>query len=453
MSSRMPALLIVSTLSLLYLCAALAQPVPPIKPKRSIVIRRPIPTLQIQRICDVHDNARVACLLRSQLLQELPPELFDRMQRLFQDIYAQFGLDQGKGNLAACGHDNWAAYGQALRTPTSGVRITSGKALAGTRVADASAAVTACRGAAISAAGGGAPSPTADHDRWVNSTVAAVDQAMSSCRDSNNSLIAAGGSGGFAPSELLESETGAVGGGFRFTKLEGRLSPSEMLTVRLVLDAVKSAEKKIDQDKKAADAIPDPVERQKAQDKVAGESEWLLQFVEDFINLLFHFDDDTTPPPAGDPPAAAASQCPQDLPCGSTCADKQASWQAFKDMCAMSHWQAYNCETFLRKVNSCPDVTRINPGPDGDLSCPARKSAKEQRAEAYQQQCKLKGWVMMPVPGTQLTCVRPDLSQSLPDRLDVCSDPRAMPGPDQCNGPNTPAVDEGSPAPRPDPRR
>ena len=368
----------------------------------------------------------------------------------------RYGLDKKKRGLASCGGGDWSAF--ALNASPKGSGATGSRPGGLTpSLVDANAAIAACRSTALAEAGFTVPSPDADYDQWVTSVVSRVDEQMASCHDSNTSPIAATGGAtgapGFAPSELMETRFGATWDGRRFTALEGRLSRSEMNTVRLMIAAVKSAEKKIDAEKKAADAIEDPVERQKAQEKVQNEMQWLLDLVNDFIAFIFDFDSEPAEPPAPtpDPTPVVSQPCPPEQPCGASCQDKQARWQRMKEMCAMSGWKAYNCVAFLRKANGCVDATRINPGPDGDLTCPERKSKRQMRQEAYEQQCKRRGWIMQPVPGTQTTCVMPDLSNAMPAKLDVCTDPRAMPGPDQCTGPEGP-VPNDRPVPRPDPR-
>jgi hypothetical protein len=432
---------------------ALAQPTAPGKRVRDQRPRVP-PAFSIDRICRVHDDGLARCVRRSQLEQEMPPDLAKRLQQLLRDIYDQFGLDTKKHGLASCGTDEWSAF--SAKTNSSGAGVTrsrTGVAGLTPTLADAAAALSACHTAALAEAGISMPSPDADYDQWVNSVVSRVDGQMASCHDSTTSPIASAGTPSFAPSELMETRFGATRAG-ELTELEGRLSERERDTVWLMIAAVKSAEKKIDKEKKAADAIQDPVERRKAQEKVTQEEEWLLDLVNGFINFIFHFDSEPAEPPAATPDKTpvVTQPCPPDQPCGTSCQEKQAAWQRMKDMCATSHWKAYNCVAFLRKANGCVDAARINPGPDGDLTCPERKSKQQMRKEAYEQQCKRRGWIMLPVPDTQPTCVMPDLSRSMPAHLDICHDPRAMPGPDQCAGPDVPAPGDRPGPPPPDPR-
>lgn len=123
------------------------------------------------------------------------------------------------------------------------------------------------------------------------------------------------------------------------------------------------------------------------------------------------------------------------------------SLDAFKEVCEMSDWQAYNCVAFLRKVNGCVDASRIQPGPDGDLTCPPRRSKEEKMRWAYTAECEKRKWIMRPVPGGTITCVAPDLKSRIPVGIDICNNPRVMPSEDQC-----PAAPRETDPPRPVPQ-
>jgi hypothetical protein len=147
------------------------------------------------------------------------------------------------------------------------------------------------------------------------------------------------------------------------------------------------------------------------------------------------------------------SPCPAGADCAPTCAERQARWERFKESCEQSDWQAYPCVDFLRKVNGCVDAGLINPGPDGDLTCPARsRTTPAQRMRtAWELSCKRRQMFVTPVPGGGDFCKRPD--EPMPVRVDICQDPRAMPADDQCTGPAGGSVDQPAPKPKPDPRR
>jgi hypothetical protein len=126
----------------------------------------------------------------------------------------------------------------------------------------------------------------------------------------------------------------------------------------------------------------------------------------------------------------------------------------FKSTCEMSHWKSFPCADFLRKVNGCVDMTLINPGPDGDLTCPTwgRETEAERRRRAWAEQCKRKQMVMMPTQDGSPICVDRSLAKLPQPTIDPCHDPRALPDPEAgCGGTPVggPVVD---PSPRPSPR-
>ena len=122
----------------------------------------------------------------------------------------------------------------------------------------------------------------------------------------------------------------------------------------------------------------------------------------------------------------------------------------FKEFCEQSDWKAYPCVDFLRKVNGCVDMTLINPGPEGDLTCPTwgRDDAQTKFKWAWAEQCRRKKWIMMAITDDTAVCSAPDIFAGPPGvRVDPCNDPRVMPAPDApCfGGPATP----DKPAPHP----
>jgi hypothetical protein len=148
------------------------------------------------------------------------------------------------------------------------------------------------------------------------------------------------------------------------------------------------------------------------------------------------------------------SPCPAGTDCAPTCAERQARWERFKESCEQSDWQAYPCVDFLRKANGCVDAALINPGPDGDLTCPvqSRITPAERMRTAWELNCKRRQMFVTPVPGGGDLCKRPD--EPMPARVDICHDPRAMPADDQCTRPaGGSGIDQPVPRPKPDPRR
>jgi hypothetical protein len=447
------------------------QPIPPggPQPPAPPVPHLPLPAIsqfEVRRLCVIHDDGKGICVTRQQLEEQFPPQFEARLQQLFSRLYDGLGLNKSQRGLGSCGLNEWATFAVAAGSGQPPMTAGAGGRKAAS-AATVQSAISACRASLLHDAGVEDFAPDAGYQQWVGGIVARVDGQIAACKDSSTSPIAAGSSSEYPLSQDMDVQFGrhfSVTDGWVYEKFEGRLSSREKATAIAVMQAVKSMEKEIAEKKKQADAIQDPVERQKARDEAAAEESWLSQFVADFVNFILGFDSEPTPAPdpdagnavAGDtggaPPAAAGGvvgqPCGPDADCGKNCASIKAGWQLFKEMCAQSDWKAYNCVAFLRTANGCVDAARVNPGPDGDLTCPTRRSKKEMQQEAYTQQCKRRGWIMLPVDDTTRTCVMPELGHQLPTGIDICTDPRAMPGPDQCGGG---AVGTGSDQPAPTP--
>ena len=71
---------------------------------------------------------------------------------------------------------------------------------------------------------------------------------------------------------------------------------------------------------------------------------------------------------------------------------------------------------------------------------------------AWEHNCKRRKMFVIPVPGGGDVCKWP--FEPMPVRMDICNDPQAMPGEDQCTGPDGGAhtPDQPLPKPKPDPR-
>ncbi len=418
----------------------------------------PIPSFRIEKLCRIRDDGTGRCITRADLDQRLPPDFMAKLQQLFADLYGDLGLDKAKKGLTGCGHDDWAAFavptgsGAAASRPAG--RRTKGLDLG--VASDVSTALGACRQSVAARAGLSDLGPNADYRSWVDRTVSQIDRQVANCRDSGNPMIA-------AEIDHFESQRLRLNFGWDHKILRDRgLTNEEIETVAQIERAVKHREDEIAAEEAEAKKIKDPVERQKALDQIEKEKSFLDEFVNDFIKdvldfwtKIFH----VPPPPPTDVASApapsggstASRPCPPDADCKPSCSDTAAAWARFKQTCEMSQWQAYNCVAFLRQANHCVDMTRAHIGPDGDFACYSRPSNEEARRFAYLQQCRKKGWIMQPVPGTTPTCVAPDLSRSLPAKMDICTDPRAMPSEDQCTGPSAPIAPD-RPGPQPQPR-
>lgn len=424
----------------------------------------PKPRFRIDKICWVHDNVQGQCYSRTDLNRVFSPDQIARIDELFQMLYEQLSLDKGKKGVTACGQSAWGTFSPGAGPAKGRTRGSAASSIGGLRgpVSDFASAVSACRQSIAADVGLQNLSPGADFQTWVSGTVAQVDRQVANCRDAGNSAIAAAAdtaSPTFRPSELLKTSFGG-----RTVELSEGGYFSLYLTV---LKAVQDTENEIGKKEQEARENPDRAAGQKQLAKLEEEKSYLLEVVEDLVTWFQQLLGDTpAPPPRGtpaavtdassqpptspppqvtSPPAPSTSPVPSSSstgrPCspgvdcgGRSCADIQAAWQWFKQMCDASGWQTYNCVAFLRKVNGCVDASKIYTSPDGDLTCPTRTTKAEGIRLAYLEQCRRRKWVMMPVPGQTITCVAPDLNRNLPIKFDPCNDPRAMPSEDQCTG-------------------
>lgn len=136
--------------------------------------------------------------------------------------------------------------------------------------------------------------------------------------------------------------------------------------------------------------------------------------------------------------------------CTASCEERQRAWEMFKEYCAQSDWQAYQCADFVRKLNGCVDMTLINPGPEGDLTCPAWGRDDDGGARrAWAEDCKRRSMIMMPVPDGRSLCALPAVLDTPALGIDPCNDPRVLPSPDACS--TGAPVDDVTPRPRPSP--
>jgi hypothetical protein len=373
----------------------------------------------ITEVCWVDRWRPAECISIEQLRRTLSKNELDQLLATLDRLLEQSGIDSGHDALVECGPTRRAVVASILpgktppkRAPTPG--STGLKRLSGR--------ISGCAGHVASFVGG--PGRVADKGRqqWIDDTVAQVDAELAACRDAGNSQIAKGGS-----SKTTERQVKGV------MDMPTPPPPSTTPTTDPKTESsallVKTKHSSDTGSSGSAPSASPPPEKPKT----------------------------SAPPPKEPTPSGVrrgtTSPCPAGADCAPTCAEKQARWAAFKDMCEQSDWQAYPCVDFLRKVNGCVDASLINPGPDGDLTCPTRSRATpaERMRGAWEANCKRRQMFVTPVAGGEI-CKRPD--EPMPARVDICTDPRAMPSEDQCTGPTGGSgPGQPTPKPKPDPRR
>jgi hypothetical protein len=144
---------------------------------------------------------------------------------------------------------------------------------------------------------------------------------------------------------------------------------------------------------------------------------------------------ETTPAPPTTTPATGASAGGAGMPADSgdrrsRCQKAEDAWESFKAFCEQSHWQIYKCQSFLARMNNCPDPALINISPEGDPVCRARTTGSaDDRRKA---DCERRKLVELVAPGGSLSCDLPkiNLNPLAPGNRNICNDPRAMCAPD-----------------------
>jgi thioredoxin 1 len=425
-------------------------------------LQRPITST---KLCVVLDSGRVYCTTSLQFARRLgelvDPADVERLLGKVDDLYNELGLNPQKKLLVSCS-GGWKAVPLGL----------AGRAETAATAQELEEMLAACRvGIAGKSDSEGPATPTSPHDPdqvrrdYVNQTIEQMDEAMEGCRDPHP----------LSPSkELTPIEKWYINkygipyrelGDWthehdqRFWQHQERTTNdiAAILIIQHLL--VRYAEKKEEAAQEAAQEEADEAAREAAAraaeaDRIDAEEERKEREQSGRASPEEEEEAGQCLPgsqctePAAPPPAPeGASDLGQPAPDGgSSCAGMRAWWALFKEYCSQSDWKEYRCEQMLRKLNQCVDMAEILPGPDGDVTCAARKTGTEARKKA----CEAKKGFMLPSGFGFDRCASPgDLMFVW--GLDVCNDPVAMPHPDQCLGPDSieEEPDGTVPTPRP----
>lgn len=286
------------------------------------------------------------CISIEQLRQALAKSQVDR-------LLSALGLDATLDVLVECGRTpRPAAAGITPKTePRKPDSPSDSLSLTTVHLESFSSRISGCadRVAAypFSLAGAGNRGPK----QWIDDTVAQVDTDLASCRDSGNSQIATD------PNEK---------------KVKGvhdlSTPPPPQLNTDVSLDENSALLVKTEHDGSSGgtgasrDSTTGWAKSETGEDldeKGTGKSKTGWDPIGWIISLF----------------GSSETPCREGADCAPSCEEKNARWQRFKDSCEQSRWQAYPCVAFLRKVNGCVDASLINPGPDGDLTCPVKDRA------------------------------------------------------------------------------
>lgn len=133
-----------------------------------------------------------------------------------------------------------------------------------------------------------------------------------------------------------------------------------------------------------------------------------------------------SPSPSPSPSGTPSAGIPREDGRARDCAAMAAWWAGIAGRCDQNGWQTYDCSRIVRMLNRCVDSALIQPGPDGDLTCPVRRTTSLD--ESRREQCKRRKMF-----GTYLEnsdCNFPSINERPSLNIDICNDPRAQCLPD-----------------------
>ncbi|HVG06074.1 MAG TPA: hypothetical protein VNM67_00050 [Thermoanaerobaculia bacterium] len=420
---------VLAILMLTLAAAALAQPSG----------RRP-PAPRIEEICTADTYGKPRCIRISDLQRTLSPQAYQKILDSIGELYRKLGLDRSKDALVSCGSKGFGGVSLEGETPGAGKTLP----LPADAVADLQKKIASCR-SSISGWGGrgGAAGldPGAGYDAWVAETVSNVEEDLSECRESGNGMIAQD------PGEAGKRKTVGV---FDMSLRPPAEAPQNNNTEGSSFFIKTKHEATASQPSGIGRASAQIIEElKKAMEKQAGSGSGGSG---SGSGGSTGGSSGGTTGGSGTPGGSAGQPCPDAVDCGSSCEQAQAVWGWFKSQCEQSDWKAWPCVDFLRKARGCVDLALINPDPEGDLTCPGwGQDDEEQRRRAWVEACERKKWIISPLPDGEVVCHQADVPRPERVRIDICNDPRAMPGPDQCTGPAVPSGATGDRRPRPQP--
>ncbi len=428
----------------------------------------PIPKPHYKALCVVDSKSRVHCARLEDLNRLLSPEQVAELQQLIDDLFPQLARKKARNTLVSCGHGDWIktdlTVPPSTAAPQRGVLGPGKPPPLFPSIAQGQSLVSQCRTSvqndfdrAVSAAGG-------SRSQFVADTVAQMDAAAANCQESSSPVAMATPASRWVDAKT-RYDTAAQA-------VEAKFKPPENIAdwssegiwayaVWNTSDTIKAGlEKAFTYAYLKYAEDHDFINLEQTQNLIVEILNSLAQGLED----LFKKSQPPRPPdpPLGPPPAPAVTKAPIDVTtlcfgedCKPSCSELEKRWNMFKASCEMSGWQAFSCQAFLAAANHCVDPRLINPGPDGDMTCPSRaRLDKWGRAKlAWVAQCKKRKWIMTPTDRGEYLCVAPNFG-AVPPRFDPCNDPRVLTSPDQCGGPNPGnAPKPPRPVPQPDPHR
>jgi hypothetical protein len=421
--------------------------------------------LPTYKICVVSQPGMASCLTAGAFRDFNRRLLTPDQAKFFNDLFDEFARENGVGRggemFVAC-HGRWRAVDVRASDARTSPASTSGAALS---AIEQRAVLNSC---GANAGGGGRPGgadlgANTGRQRQIDKAVADMDSGFSTCRDSATS--------GWV-GQLTDREKNYIRmNGIPVDKIPGTSTPNpfgrhvdinsqptnEIIFKGAFLKAILAL----------GEWAKEQERKKEAEELAKLEAEITAKEIEEAAKAQER-EEQEKEGRASEEEEKAAQQCLQGTQCvestapkpgypapdgtGATCAERQARWERFKTHCERSNWREFRCEQFLRLVNGCVDVTTILPTPEGDATCTGRTTEDERRRVAAARECAKRSMIAMPGDDGVMTC-RSDLTDLRSPVADICSDPRARPGQDQCLGGSMDRETERGRGGRPSPGR
>jgi hypothetical protein len=399
----------------------------------------------VRALCVVRDSGKVDCVRIEDLRRILSPDLMDKVDQVMRDILEDFGLDTTKNALFEC-RGEWRATNLDLQSATKArtgplFGRSSGRSLPSP--ADAQGMVRNCQQSLRAEIETSLQSAGIGRSQMVAETVARMDEAVAECQD-RSSPVAEGSSQWAVDLNQARSDYEAAKNALidRYPGSAVRAGDTNAIVANASLHDAETLRAIIE-----SELARNRFEKESPEKRT--ERNFLIALLQDLAEEVKELVDKPVPPapvptnpstapaptpaPAPtQPPSSTSTPCDPGMDCKPSCSEIQERWAKFKDYCEQSGWRAYQCEAFLRLANGCVDMTLINPGPEGDMTCPPRAKVDKAK-EAYLAACRKRKWIAIPSGDRDILCTAPDF-QGVRPGFDPCNDPRVMPDPESCFG-------------------
>ena len=148
------------------------------------------------KVCELHDNGELVCKTPAQIMADLStivdPETVAEVLEHLNDLYQEYGLNTARETLVSCAGTVFAMEKDASGAPTVALTENPNLNRAPMTQREIDYIFNACREASLGQMGLNQRLPGFNQQRgdFVRDTVAAIDEGIGNCRDTDNSSIA-----------------------------------------------------------------------------------------------------------------------------------------------------------------------------------------------------------------------------------------------------------------------